>query len=268
MENIFSFLSGGIVGGFLGGFAKFFWEKWLPDRMTWQRQQEVERDKLMSQLRAPALAAIYDLQSRIYVIAQKQAANYEYVKRMRQEEYYVDSTTFLVAQCFAWLGALRKKMATFDYAALFTRLEGVSKSFAGGQPGFQLFWLEQREIGERMLRATDATDVQCMGYSEFLDSLRTKATPSCFSSLRKKVAVMREDWPKEVVRLTRIQHALVETVNFIDPDARWVPQNRRDRLSVEKIIERLVADKLVSKEKAEKLTKEACERGLIQGAVV
>ncbi len=38
MIDIASLLSGGIIGGFfgalLGGFAKLFWEHWLPGRLT------------------------------------------------------------------------------------------------------------------------------------------------------------------------------------------------------------------------------------------
>jgi hypothetical protein len=266
MERILSFLSGGIVGGFLGaffgGFTKFFWERWLPDRLTWRREQEVAREKLLSQFRGPAIRAIYDLQGRIYVIVQKRAANYEYLKKVDQDEYYVDSTAFLVAQCYAWMEILREKMATFDYADLFNRLEGVTASFASGRPGFQIFRLEQREIGERMLRVTGAGEVGCLAYSEFLDALRTTEAPKCFSGLTAKVILMLEDWPKEVVRLTRIQHALVETVNFIDPDARWVPKHKRDMLNVEEVLKGLVDGKLISKGRGESLIKEAREMAI------
>jgi hypothetical protein len=263
MEPFFSFLSGGIVGGILGavfgGMSKFFWEKFLPDWMTWRREQRVAREKLLSQFRAPAIRAISELQGRIYVILRDRASNYEFLQHTHQDEYYVESTAFLVARCFAWLEILRDKMATFDYAELFSRLEAVTQSFSHGRPGFQLFWLEQREIGERMLRQTAAGETRCIGYSEFVDALRATEAPACFSRLNEKVERMLKHWPEESVRLARIQHALVGTVNFIDPDGRWVPKNRREALNVLEIINELVKEGLLSEAKAEGLLEDARE---------
>jgi hypothetical protein len=263
MEPFLSFLSGGIVGGVLGavigGMSKFFWEKFLPDWMTWRREQKVAREKLLSQFRAPAIRAISELQGRIYVIVQKRAANYEFLKSERQGDYYVESTAFLAARCYAWLEILREKMATFDYAELFSRLEAVTQSFSHGRAGFQLFWLEQREIGERMLTASQGGELRCIGYSEFLDSLRSAEAPACFLALRKKVEWMLRHWAGEIVRLGRIQHALIETVNFIDPDSRWVPKNRRAALSVSEIVKELAKEGFLSESKGEELLAEARE---------
>jgi hypothetical protein len=263
MEPFLSFLSGGIVGGVLGavfgGMSKFFWEKFLPDWMTWRRDQKVAREKLLSQFRAPAIRAISELQGRIYVIVRDRGSNYEFVKSERQGEYYIESTAFLVARCYAWLEILREKMATFDYAELFSRLEAVTQGFSHGEAGFQFFWLEQREIGERMLRQTAAGETRCIGYSEFLDALRSAEAPACFSALKAKAERMLRHWAEEVGRLGRIQHALIETVNFIDPDGRWVPKNRREALNVSEIVKQLVKEGFLPEAKGEKLLAEARE---------
>jgi hypothetical protein len=255
MEPIISFLTGGAIGAFLGGFAKFFWERWLPDRMTWRRENAVEREKLLSQFRGPATRAVSELQGRIYVIVRRRGANYQYTKGTKQKLYYVDSTTFLVAQCYAWMEILRDKMATFDYADLFTQLDEVTAGFSGGRPGFQVFWLEQREIGERMLKITDEGEMRCVGYSEFLDMLQSSNVLPCFVLLREKVEAMLEGWSEEIVRLARIQKALVKTVNFIDPDSRWMPMNKREILNVAEELDEMVKDKQITRAAADKLIK-------------
>src|SRR5437764_14291009 len=63
-SSILTFLSGGVLGGLIGGATKFFWEKYLPDRVTWRRQQQVDREKFMSQVRGPAIRAMHGLERR------------------------------------------------------------------------------------------------------------------------------------------------------------------------------------------------------------
>ncbi len=86
MEQILTFLSGGVVGGllggFFGGFSTFLWEKWLPDWMTWRREQEVNREKLLSQVRGPAIRAISELQARVYAILRYRASNYDVMAKL------------------------------------------------------------------------------------------------------------------------------------------------------------------------------------------
>src|SRR5437762_11648979 len=93
--SILTFLSGGVIGGA----TKFFWEKYLPDRVTWRRQQQVDREKLMSQVRGPAIRAMHGLERRIYGTVDEQASGYQSIKQEGQAEYYINATTFQIAEC-------------------------------------------------------------------------------------------------------------------------------------------------------------------------
>src|SRR5713226_2011546 len=105
MSVLLSLLSGGIIGGFigafLGGFVKFFWENWLPSALTWRHEQKVQREKFLSQFRDPAVRATIELRNRVFAIIT--TMDFMIVKKIGQEDYYITSTAFLLAQFFAWV---------------------------------------------------------------------------------------------------------------------------------------------------------------------
>ena len=266
MSDILSLLSGGLIGGFvgafLGGFAKFFWEHWLPSQLTWRREQRTEREKLLSQFRDPAIRVISDLQGRVYAILSGNNS-YVYLSRVKLKNYYVVSTAFLVAQYFAWVELLRQKTAALDYSELSTKLEDSTRSFSGGRPGFQIFRLEQREIGERMLGAPAGSNLYCLGYADFVDKMESEDIPSCFSRLKKTTGYMLDNSVDELIRLARIQHALIALLDFLDPQRRWIPKDQREMFDVGKHLAQLREEKRIKPEAYEALLGQAREAGLV-----
>ena len=258
LKQILPYLTGGVIGGFVGGFAKFFWDRWLPDRLTWQREQRVEREKLMSHFSGPAVRALHDLENRVYGTVRAEALGYDEIKHDGNREYYIYATTFQIAQCCAWLEILRDKMGALDYAGLVRKLDGVSASLASPMRGFRLFRLEQREIGERMISALEG-EIRCLGYSEFLDALNQTTPVKCFSVLRQRVEELLECWPQEVIKLMMIQLALLDAIAFIDHKCRWVPAELRKKLEATQVLEDLVAHKRVSTKELEVLRQQARE---------
>jgi hypothetical protein len=267
METLLSLLSGGIIGGFigafLGGFAKFFWELWLPKWLTWKREQRVAREKILSHCRAPAIRAVSELQSRVFTVTRWAASNYQYLKERNQEQYYVDSTAFLVAQCFAWMEILRDRMGATDYAALSRTIDAITTAFSYGGPGFQIFRLEQREIGERMIEQPENGLPRSIRYSEFIEMLNQKDSPQCLRVLRDKCKAMLDDCISEFIRLVAIQHALSDLVSLIDPESRWIPADRRGKLRVKETIEAYLENRLISREKYDELLEVSKITGII-----
>jgi hypothetical protein len=267
LRSILTFLSGGVIGGFIGGATKFFWEKYLPDWMTWRRQQKVDREKLMSQFRGPAIRAMHGLERRIYGTVDEQASGYQNIKQEGQAEYYINATTFQIAQCCAWIEILREKMGALDYAELETRLSELSHTLQGDyRPHFHVFLLEQLEIGERMVSITN-NEMCCKGYSDFLDLINGADAPVCFSRLRDRVTTMLDNWGPEAEKLVRIQHSLVDMVKFLDPSGRWIIEARRpDKLDAKQVIDKLEKTNLVGGKEADELRKQAREDGLMAKA--
>jgi hypothetical protein len=239
MPEILSFISSGIIGGFvgafLGGFAKFFWDNWLPSQITWRREQKTEREKILSQFRDPAISATSDLQSRVFRLLH--GGNYEYLQDLGMQDYYVLSTAFLVAQFFGWVELLLQKMSMLDYSELTNRLEKTTGSFSYGTPGFQIFRLEQREIGQRMLTRSSEYGLQPLGYAEFVDMMKKKNVPACYIRLQNITEELLETPANEMARLTAIQHALVDLIDFLDPECARVPKTRRSKFNLTRYLE-------------------------------
>jgi hypothetical protein len=263
MGEIFSAaLVGGLIGTFFGGFTKFLWEKWLPDWLTWRRTQRVERERQLAHVRAPAILALSDLHGRLEAIARTQAANHRYVKAMGQGDYYIDSTAYLVARAFAWQEILRRRMASYDYAELYLRLESLTEAFSHGDRGFQVFRLEQTEIGERLIAALDDDNVACMSLSDFLDRIGQDDPPRWLTVLRRRVISLLEKPVDELCRTARIDRALIELLVFLDPQRRWRPQVASKAIDVTTIVSDWRAHDQVTPERAKSLLAQAANAGL------
>jgi hypothetical protein len=263
MGEVFSAaLVGGLIGTFFGGFTKFLWERWLPEWLTWRRTQRVERERQLAYVRAPAILAFSDLHGRLEAVASWQAQNYGYVKSIGQGNYYIHSTAYLVARAYAWQEILRRRMASYDYAELYARLESLTEAFAHGGPGFQVFRLEQTEIGERLITAFDNDNAACMSLSEFLDQMESDDPPRWLSELRKRVTELLDHPVKELCRTARIDRALIEVLVFLDPHRRWRPQVASAAIDVGAIVDRLRADDRITPERAEELLARAAADGL------
>ncbi len=269
MGEVFSAaLVGGLIGTFFGGFTKFLWEKWLPEWLTWRRTQRVERERQLAQVRAPAIRALSDLHGRLAAIARTQAANHRYVKKMGQGTYYIDSTAYLVARAFAWQEILRRRMASYDYAELYARLESLTEAFARGMPGFQVFRHEQTEIGERLIASVEDDSATCMSLSEFLDRIEQEDPPRWLAVLRKRVTVLLERPVDELCRTARIDRALIEILVFLDPQRRWRPAVASEAIDVTAILEDWRANGKITPERARALYAEAADGGLARRPAV
>jgi hypothetical protein len=235
MSQLLSILSSGLIGGFigafLGGFAKFFWENWLPGEITWRHKQKVDREKFLAQFRDPTMRAASELQERVYALI-KFPGNRKIAEMSGEKDYYVASTVFLVAQFFAWMEILRRKAAMLDYGELVRQLDGVVEAFSLTGPSFQIFRLQQREIGERVIvPIPDQQDeYRSLGYAEFIDLMRQDrgSIPSWLSHLEKNIRNMLADRP--IDKLLEIQHALIDLMNFLDPGNKWVSKYERKKI--------------------------------------
>lgn len=262
--SILTFLSGGVLGGFIGGASKFLWEKYLPERLTWQRQQATDRERVMSEVRGPAIRAMLGLERRIYGTLQEQGRGYESIKQEGHGDYYVNATTFQIAECCAWIEILRDKMGALDYADLETNLSNLSLTLLGDyRPHFHVFLLEQREIGERMTSIING-EICCKGYSEFLDIMKGPDAPGCLTILRSRVTTLLDDWCPEAEKLIRIQHALINMVNFLDEKGRWITKARRSQgLDAAQVIENLLNKQKLTEDQAKELRRQARNDGLM-----
>ena len=125
MNEVFSAaLAGGVLGTFLGGFSKFLWERaGCPTGSRGDARSGWSASNRRPTFGLLPFVALADLQGRLRAIAQTQAANAEYTKAIGETNYYLHSTAFLIGRAFAALQVLRVRMASFDYADLYRKLE-------------------------------------------------------------------------------------------------------------------------------------------------
>ena len=229
--NLGSGIIGGFIGAFFGGFAKFFWEKYLPDTLTWRRQQAQERRQVLATFRDPMLRAADDLQSRLWNVACK--GGLTYLGAVGEANYGTGSTLYVLAQYFAWAEILRQRIRLLNYGGLSRSMDKVAGELADSVSGLQIFRLQQREIAERMIVASDADGaLSVLTYGEFLDQIGGPSPSALVSSLAPAVRAIDalKDGTTAVERLRPIQHALIDLIDVIDdPRMPWIDAGRRTK---------------------------------------
>jgi hypothetical protein len=207
---------------------------------------QAERDKQLAQLegeriicrfRDPLLHAAYDLQSRIYNILKKGFLSRYCIRgSTREQEYAIENTVFLLAQFLGWTELIRQEIQFLDLGnedqtrqlrklqdSLYTHLQSDSLG-----TGFRLFAGEQRAVGELMIdRATGVP--RCMGFATFLQD-RKPTIDRWLDPLRKDLKRMSEDIKPFEGRLAHIQHALIDLLQFLDPEFVRFPQTARTKI--------------------------------------
>jgi hypothetical protein len=154
-------------------------------------------------------------------------------------------------------------MASYDYAELYTRLESLTEAFSHGLPGFQVFRLEQTEIGQRLITASGDGDAACMSFSEFVDRCEQQDQPRWLSSLRRHAKDLLDHPAKELVRTARIDDALMKLLVLLDPQRRWRPRIDVPAIDVSSIVEQWRERDLIEAEQAEGLLAQAAAAGLM-----
>jgi hypothetical protein len=194
------------------------------DQMVRHEADRKESAKVARRYHEPLARAAYDLQSRLYNILNRNfTLRYLAQGNDRERAYAVNNTIFLIAQYLAWTEIIRVAiqyvdLGTSEQTRQFARLQdGIYSLFTTDTfpPPFRIFAGEQRAIGERMIRQTD-DGPECIGYGEFLDRFAAPADP-LLEFVRNDVAALEGDLEMARPRLIALQHALIELLEFLDP---------------------------------------------------
>ena len=203
------------------------------------KEQLVE--ELMSKYREPLARAAFDLQSRIYnIIKYRFLVRYGGQGREHEQAYAKENTLFLFAEYFGWVEILRRDVQFLDLGdvarnrLLVERLEAIGDTFASDRkildPRFRIFRGEQRALGELMIPKDEPESAPrrgCLGYAQFRARLRDEPTfEAWFRPLGEDIAALTEDAAQSHERLTKLQHALVDLITFLDdPPTRFLRDN-------------------------------------------
>jgi hypothetical protein len=205
-------------------------------------------EELTRKFREPLLQAAFNLETRIYNIVEL-----NFFGRFlgtdstdSEREYAVLHTMHVFAQYFCWVEIVRRESQFIDprddriNRASADRLETVSDTFSDSiniqEKCFRFFRGEQRALGQMMLVPIDASTPgaprwECLGYAPFVHALEDEQMARWFRRLREDIGEFAENPANRDGRLRLIQRQLMDIIDILDPDARRVPMQLRNRLA-------------------------------------
>lgn len=160
---------------------------------------------------------------------------------MRQYAEY--STLWLLGQYLGWTEILRREVQFLDFEssqknrALQTALDKVASELATDSLGrtFAVFRTSQRAIGELMIVEAESAEGTkrhvYLGYAEFVDRVGGAAFSDWFAPLGRDLNLISKT--RKYGRFVRVQRALVDVIDLLDPDrVRYPTADRRGKLPV------------------------------------
>lgn len=208
------------------------------DRQAAERDRMLERQDTMSRFRDPLLWAAFDFQSRLYSIA-GQGFLRVYFVHPEDRLYAVRSTLHVLAEYLGWVEILRRRINFLDLGnkesnrrivALLSRISTVLNDDAYPDRNFRLFRSDQRAIGELVIKEGKDAD-SCIGYAEFCARLESDpGFAAWFTRLSDSIAALASLEGRHP-RLVELQVALMDLIDFLDPEQERFPQKHRFRLN-------------------------------------
>jgi hypothetical protein len=212
-----------------------------------QQRREAENRKakteaLIARYRDPLIKSAYDLQSRLYNIVQQGFLRIYYQTSERDKDYATASTLYVIAEFLGWVEILRREVQFLDLGdveasrRLESLLANIRESFWTDsiELTFRLFRGQQRAIGELMLverETLEGKHLECIGFAEFVRCLEKSEFARWFEKLRSDVEILANAEHEHEQRLVELQHALIDLIDFLDPDHVRIPSDSRSKIT-------------------------------------
>jgi hypothetical protein len=194
-----------------------------------------EAARVVAKYRDPLLRSAYDLQSRIYNVYRPGGFG-----GGRDPEYFRLNTLFLFAEFLAWLEIIRREVQFLDLGAvqetknlsrMLQEVQDQMSTTSRLRDNIYLYRGHQRAIGELMLvpregQTTAGPRYECMGYAAFVAAQEDPAFAKWFTRLGDAIDRLRLDKRNRPQRLVRVQHALIDLIDLLDPNHDRFAQHR------------------------------------------
>ncbi|MEJ6077618.1 hypothetical protein MT391_03575 [Vibrio sp. 1-Bac 57] len=203
-------------------------------------ERSVDLQLTMDRYRGPLVHSAYDLQSRIFNLVCQNVISLYFVNERgdaSEKEYFIKNTMYVIAQYFAWTEIIRKEIQFIEFHE-----STVSKQLSALQDEIYSIWQsteykdslsiwagEQRGIGELILEEKDGC-YKCIGYSKFLKIIADEKEP-LLKQLESKVTSFLTSSNYNSARLVKLQNALIELLEFLDPKYIRFPKDKRSKIS-------------------------------------
>ena len=209
------------------------------DRVDARRASRQRSEHLLARYSEPLARAAFDLQSRLYNMYRQGFLTASSIP----EPYRRMSTLWLYGQFLAWIEIVRREVQVIDFgdvrrtAELQRHLFDVVDIVASDSipdAGFRIFRADQRAIGEGMVTERSTGELRrsdSLGYAEFVHRMETDpAFARWFAGLDGDITAL-VNGKSLGTRVVLTQRALVDLINFLDPDwIRFPDPNERGKL--------------------------------------
>lgn len=197
------------------------------------RQKTEKAEEVLAKYREPLVLAAFELQSRCYNILRGQVLkNFHANGNEREREYTIQNTCYVFAQYLAWTEIIRREVQFLNLGEVESNRqlnilqENIRSVLLNNSYGTvcRIFRGEQRAIGELMI-TTKGTESFCLGYAEFVAKTEPEFL-NWFQPLRESVDEMARNLASGKARLIELQHALVDLIEYLDPNYVRFDKNR------------------------------------------
>lgn len=205
------------------------------------RSRAEDAERIVHRYRDPLIRAAFDLQSRLYNIAMNDFLGKYLVRGApAEQEYARESSLYVIAEYFGWVEILRREVQFLDLRdvgrnrELSERLDRISRAFLAERPDTTLraFRGEQRALGEVMTHALPSGVRECIGYAAFVARRQDADFTRWFGPLAASVDRLAGAPTHGHPRLVEVQHALIDLIDFLDPDHEYFGGAQRSKIPV------------------------------------
>jgi hypothetical protein len=211
---------------------------------TLARQRETESREnqaqaVIAKYREPLISSAQDLQSRLYNILRQDFLRVYWNGTAQDKEYAVNNTLYVVAEFLGWVEILRREVQFLDLGDIEASrhlgqlLANIRHQFSTDSldPTFRLFKGQQRAIGELLMVKSETRGLECIGFAEFSAKLANPVFAVWFSKLNADIeSLALDDGNGQGRRLIKLQNALIDLLDFLDPQKVRISQESRRRI--------------------------------------
>lgn len=203
-----------------------------------ERLKKQEAEAILSRYREPLVNAAQELQGRLYNIVQLKFLELFYLNGNEREKCYaVENTLYVIAQYFGWTEIIRRDVQFLDLGEVETTKqlgvlqEHICNLFLDSRlgPVLRIFRGDQRAIGENMIIMQDKNHY-CLGYSQFLHN-KADTFQYWLEPLREHIDMLAKEADKHTDKLIKLQHALIDLIDFLDPNYIRYSKEKRKKIS-------------------------------------
>jgi hypothetical protein len=218
----------------------------LQDQLVKQRDaqsQEARATEILARYRDPLLKAAFDLQSRLYrmISGTFLGARFPHITEA-EKTYFFQNTMYMLAEYLGWVEILRREVRFLDLGnvkanrRLAELMEGITEIFFedSSKDLFRLLRGEQRAIGEIMINTNNqlnAVPLECIGYATFVQMLKEPDFHCWFEGLENDIERFIQNPKTDTKRIFLLQNALIDLIDFLDPDYVRIPRSKRNKVS-------------------------------------